>query len=130
MSNETHPFSILTPSYIMDAVESQGYVCDGRISALNSYENRVYQVGLEDQAVPVIAKFYRPKRWSSDQILEEHHFSIALADYELPVVPPLINKYGDSLLHYEDFQFALFERKGGHGPELDDLDNLYTMGRL
>ncbi len=130
MSNATHPFSILTPSYIMDAVESQGYVCDGRISALNSYENRVYQVGLEDQAVPVIAKFYRPKRWSNDQILEEHRFSIALADYELPVVPPLINGQGASLLTYEDFQFALFERKGGHGPELDDLDNLYTMGRL
>jgi len=114
----------------MDAVESQGYECDGRISALNSYENRVYQVGLEDQAVPVIAKFYRPQRWSNDQILEEHRFSIALADYELPVVPPLINGKGDSLLTYEDFQFALFERKGGHGPELDDLDNLYTMGRL
>jgi len=130
MTNEAHPFSILTPSYIMDAVESQGYVCDGRISALNSYENRVYQVGLEDQAVPVIAKFYRPKRWSSAQILEEHSFSIALAEYELPVVPPLINAQGLSLLHYEDFQFALFERKGGHGPELDDLDNLYTMGRL
>ena len=92
MTNEAHPFSILTPSYIMDAVESQGYVCDGRISALNSYENRVYQVGLEDQAVPVIAKFYRPKRWSSAQILEEHSFSIALADYELPVVPPLMRR--------------------------------------
>lgn len=130
MSNDTHPFSVLTPSYIMDAVESQGYVCDGRILALNSYENRVYQVGLEDHAAPVIAKFYRPQRWSKDQIIEEHGFSIALADYELPVVPPLVNSHGDSLLHYEDFQFALFERKGGHGPELDDLDNLYIMGRL
>ncbi|MFQ3303924.1 MAG: Ser/Thr protein kinase RdoA (MazF antagonist), partial [Oceanospirillaceae bacterium] len=77
MSNEIHPFSVLTPSYIMDAVESQGYVCDGRILALNSYENRVYQVGLENQQVPVIAKFYRPQRWSADQILEEHHFSMA-----------------------------------------------------
>ena len=130
MSNPTHPFSVLTPSYIMDAVESQGYVCDGRISALNSYENRVYQVGLEDQEVPVIAKFYRPQRWSREQILEEHQFSIALAEYELPVVPPLINNQGLSLLNYDAFEFALFERKGGHGPELDDLGNLYTMGRL
>jgi len=130
MTNPAHPFSVLTPSYIMDAVESQGYVCDGRISALNSYENRVYQVGLEDQDAPVIAKFYRPQRWSDAQILEEHQFSLALADYELPVVPPLLNHQGLSLLTYENFQFSLFERKGGHGPELDDLDNLYTMGRL
>jgi Ser/Thr protein kinase RdoA (MazF antagonist) len=130
MSTAAHPFSVLTPSYIMDAVESQGYVCDGRISALNSYENRVYQVGIEDQDVPLIAKFYRPNRWSSEQILEEHQFSLALSDYELPVVAPLLNSNGLSLLHYEKFQFALFERKGGHGPELDDLDNLFTMGRL
>lgn len=114
----------------MDAVESQGYICDGRISALNSYENRVYQVGLEDQTAPVIAKFYRPQRWTDAQIHEEHQFSLALSEYELPVVPPLINGQGKSLLSYEKFSFALFERKGGHGPELDDLDNLYTMGRL
>ncbi|MDC9719550.1 MAG: serine/threonine protein kinase [Gammaproteobacteria bacterium] len=130
MSIKNHPFSVLTPSYIMDAVESQGYICDGRISALNSYENRVYQVGLEDQTAPVIAKFYRPQRWTDAQIHEEHQFSLALSEYELPVVPPLINGQGKSLLSYEEFSFALFERKGGHGPELDDLDNLYTMGRL
>jgi Ser/Thr protein kinase RdoA (MazF antagonist) len=130
MTIETHPFAVLTPSYIMDAVESQGYLCDGRILALNSYENRVYQVGLEDQPTPVIAKFYRPNRWSEAQILEEHEFSIALEEYELPVVPPLVNQQGSSLSTYDSFKFALFERKGGHGPELDDLDNLYTMGRL
>ncbi|MGD9255788.1 MAG: phosphotransferase, partial [Chromatiales bacterium] len=69
----------------MDAVESKGYLCDGRNLALNSYENRVYQVGIEDQE-PLIAKFYRPGRWSDDQIIEEHHFCFELADQELPVV--------------------------------------------
>ena len=129
MAHSPHPFETLTPSFIMDAVESLGYLCDGRIFGLNSYENRVYQVGIEEQE-PLIAKFYRPARWSREQILEEHQFSFELAEHELPVVAPLTNNQGESLFSYGDFMFALFPRKGGHGPELDNLDNLFTLGRL
>ncbi len=129
MAHSPHPFETLTPSFIMDAVESLGYLCDGRIFGLNSYENRVYQVGIEEQE-PLIAKFYRPARWSREQILEEHQFSFELAEHELPVVAPLTNSQGESLFSYGNFMFALFPRKGGHGPELDNLDNLFTLGRL
>ena len=125
----THPFETLTPSFIMDAVEDQGYVCDCRTFALNSYENRVYQVGVEDGA-PLIAKFYRPGRWSHDQILEEHRFCFELVEHELPVVAPLRNNAGESLLSYGDFRFALYPRQGGYAPEFDNLDNLLIMGRL
>lgn len=113
----------------MSAVESQDYWCDGRLLALNSYENRVYQVGLEDQP-PLIAKFYRPDRWSDEQILEEHQFCFELAEQELPVVTPLRNPEQQSLFQYEGFRFALYPRRGGHAPELDDLDNLLIIGRL
>ncbi|WP_261844578.1 serine/threonine protein kinase [Aliamphritea ceti] len=128
MSNQ-HPFETLTPSFIMDAVESLGYLCDGRNLALNSYENRVYQVGIEEE-LPVIVKFYRPERWSREQILEEHSYSYELVDHELPVVAPTRNDNGESLFEYGPFMMSVFERKGGRGPELDDLDNLFTMGRL
>ena len=124
----THPFETLTPDFILNAIEHQGYISDGRILALNSYENRVYQVGIED-GQPLIAKFYRPKRWSDEQILEEHQFCIELVEQELPVVPPLtINS--KTLFHYEDFRLALYPRKGGHAPELDNLDNLFILGRF
>ncbi len=122
-----HPYDHLTPDLIMDAVESAGLICDGRLLVLNSYENRVYQVGIEDET-PLIAKFYRPERWSDDQILEEHAFCAQLVEQDLPVVPPLM--LGDSTLaRHADFRFALFTRRGGRGPELDDLDNLYTLGK-
>jgi len=85
---QSHPFEQLTPDTVIDAVESTGIVSDARILALNSYENRVYQVGVEDD-VPVIAKFYRPGRWSLEQILEEHAFSQELADLDIPVVSPM-----------------------------------------
>jgi len=124
-----HPFDNLTPSFIMDAVESQGYLCDCRNLALNSYENRVYQVGVEDEA-PLIAKFYRPERWSDKQIKEEHEFCFELAEQELPVVAPLRNPAGESLFKYGGFRFALFPRRGGHAPEFDNLDNLLVLGRL
>ncbi len=123
------PFSDLTPDLIMDAVESLGYWSDGRFIALNSYENRVYQVGIEDQT-PIIAKFYRPHRWSDEQILEDHRFSWQLADQELPVVPPIRDAKGTSLFHYQGFRFALYERRGGHAPELSNMDHLYTLGQL
>ncbi|MDJ0832999.1 MAG: serine/threonine protein kinase [Gammaproteobacteria bacterium] len=124
-----HPFETLTPDFIMDAIESQRFPCDGRILALNSYENRVYQIGIEDQQ-PIIAKFYRPERWNDVQILEEHNFSDELVAQELPVVAPLKNKQGETLHRYQDFRFSLFERRGGHAPELDYQDNLTILGRL
>ena len=127
-SDIQHPYDRLTPDRVLDAVESRGYLSDVRILALNSYENRVYQVGIED-ADPIIAKFYRPKRWTREQILEEHQFSIELQQMELPVVAPLTDEQGNSLHEYEGFLFALFPRQGGYAPELDNLDNLFIMGR-
>jgi Ser/Thr protein kinase RdoA (MazF antagonist) len=129
MIETQHPFQSLTPSFIIDAVESRGYRCDCRTLTLNSYENRVYQVGIED-APPLIAKFYRPGRWSDEQIREEHAFCFELAEHELPVVAPLTDEEGESLFHFGGFRFALYPRQGGHAPELDDLDNLLILGRL
>ena len=124
-----HPFDTLTPSFLMDAIESRDLMCDGRILALNSYENRVYQIGIED-AEPIIAKFYRPGRWSDQQILEEHALTFELAAQELPVVAPIARDEHTSLHHYQGFRFALYERKGGRSPELDFQDNLTILGRL
>lgn len=128
MANAPHPFQTLTPAFVMDAVESQGFRCDCRVFALNSYENRVCQVGIEDEA-PLVAKFYRPGRWSDAQILEEHAFCFELAEHELPVVAPLRNPRGESLFAFEGFRFALYPRQGGHAPEFDNLDNLLILGR-
>jgi Ser/Thr protein kinase RdoA (MazF antagonist) len=129
MPDTPHAFQSLTPSFIMDAVESQGYRCDCRTSALNSYENRVYQVGVEE-GLPLIAKFYRPGRWSDEQILEEHTFCFELAEHELSVVAPVRNQAGESLFHFEGFRFALYPRQGGHAPEFDNDDNLIILGRM
>ena len=128
-SANQHPFDRLTPDIIMDAIESQGYRCDCRNLALNSYENRVYQVGIEG-GDPLIAKFYRPERWSDAQILEEHEFTCELAEHELPVVAPLADQAGELLHHYQGFRFSLYPRKGGHSPELDNLEHLQILGRL
>jgi Ser/Thr protein kinase RdoA (MazF antagonist) len=127
--SEAQTFESLTPDMIMDAVESCGYISDGRLLALNSYENRVYQVGIED-AQPLIAKFYRPDRWSSEQINEEHQFCFQLKEQELPVVCPIVSGVGQSLHRFCGFQFSLYPRRGGHAPELDNLDNLFILGRL
>ncbi|MDE0929860.1 MAG: serine/threonine protein kinase [Halioglobus sp.] len=124
----THPYDRLTPDMIIDAVESAGYLSDARLLALNSYENRVYQVGIED-STPLIAKFYRPERWSEAQILEEHRFSLELQDAEISVVAPMVNDQGVTLHTFEGFQFALFLRRGGYPPELDNLDNMLVLGR-
>jgi Ser/Thr protein kinase RdoA (MazF antagonist) len=129
MPENTHPFQTLTPGFVMDAVESQGFVCDCRTLALNSYENRVYQVGIEDDP-PLVAKFYRPGRWSDAQIVEEHRFCLDLADHELPVVAPWANGDGETLFRHEGFRFALYPRQGGHAPEFDNLDNLLVLGRV
>ncbi len=129
-SASTHPYAALTPDLILDAVESVGYRCDGRLLALNSYENRVYQVGLEDGNVKlVIAKFYRPNRWTDAQILEEHTFAQTLADAEIPVIPPL--SHDSKTLHaHDNFRFALFEKRGGRAPELDRPDVREWIGRF
>lgn len=128
MNADTHPFSTLNPDFIMDAIESVGYRCDARILELNSYENRVYQIGLDD-AEPIIAKFYRPGRWTKEQILEEHTFTTELADHDLSVIPP-IQIAGSTLFRYGAFEIALFERRGGRAPAVDDLDCLEVLGRF
>jgi len=129
MSQSPHPFQRLTPSLVMDAVESQGFCCDCRTLALNSYENRVYQVGIEE-GQPLIAKFYRPGRWSDEQIVEEHRFCFDLTEHELSVVAPWTNAAGESMFHHDGFRFALYPRQGGHAPEFDNLDNLLILGRM
>ena len=123
------PFAGLDPDCILDAVEAAGHRCDGRLLALNSYENRVWQVGRED-AAPLVAKFYRAGRWSDAQILEEHAYSTALAEAELPVVAPLVVAGGSTLCHHRGFRYALYPRQGGHWPPLDDPETLYRLGRL
>jgi Ser/Thr protein kinase RdoA (MazF antagonist) len=125
---DTTPFYELGPDAVIDAVESLGLVSDRRLLALNSYENRVYQVGIED-AQPLVAKFYRPGRWSDAEILEEHGFALELAEAEIPLVPPLVLD-GATLHHAGGFRFALFERRGGHAPELDDPDTRRWLGRF
>lgn len=121
-------YSELTPDTLLDAVEDCGYRTDGCFLALNSYENRVYQVGLED-ATPLIAKIYRPGRWSNEAILEEHGFTRELADEEIPVVAPLtIN--GSTLHHWQGYRLALYPRQGGHWPELNTQEKREWMGRF
>jgi Ser/Thr protein kinase RdoA (MazF antagonist) len=124
-----HPYARLTPDLILDAVESADLRCDGRLLALNSFENRVYQVGIED-AQPVVAKFYRPQRWSDAMIEEEHAFARELADAELPVVAPLAAGDGTTLRRFGGFRFALYPRQRGRAPELESQDTLTWMGRF
>lgn len=124
----TPTFADLGPSVVLDAVESLGFVCDGRLLQLNSFENRVYQVGLEDDT-PVIAKFYRHGRWSDEQIAEEHAFAAECADHDLPVIAPLARD-GVTLHRHAGFRFTLFPRYGGHAPPLDDPAAHRVIGRL
>ena len=123
------PYRGLTPDLILDAVETCGWRCDGRQFALNSYENRVYQVGVED-GTALVAKFYRPQRWSNDAILEEHSFSIELAAREIPVVAPLATGDGATLHEHRGFRFALFPKRPGRAPELENPDTLRWLGRF
>jgi Ser/Thr protein kinase RdoA (MazF antagonist) len=120
------PYSGLTPDVVLDALESVGIRGDGRLLALNSYENRVYQVWREE-GPPVVAKFYRPARWTDAQILEEHAFVAELADEEVPAVPPLAI-IGATLHAHGGFRFAVFPRHGGRAPELDDELVLTRLG--
>jgi Ser/Thr protein kinase RdoA (MazF antagonist) len=122
------PYDDLTPDRLLDAIETTGLRPDGRLLALNSYENRVYQVWLEDGPV-VVAKFYRPGRWRDEQILEEHAFAEELLGHELPVVAPL-RLAGATLAHHHGFRLAVYPRRGGRAPELDDPAVLRWIGRL
>jgi Ser/Thr protein kinase RdoA (MazF antagonist) len=126
--NGNHNFANLTPDAVLSALESLGLPCDGRLQALNSYENRVYQVGLDD-APPVIAKFYRAARWSDAAILEEHEFVAQLVAAELPIVPAT-KLQSHTLHHFNGFRFALFAKQGGRAPELDRPETLQWLGRF
>ncbi len=131
-SGSSAPYARLTPECVLDAVDGvlmpTGRRTDGRMLALNSYENRVYQIGVEDEA-PLVAKFYRPERWSDEAILEEHAFVADLAAREIPAVPALVLE-GRSLHEHEGFRFALFERRGGRAPDIDRSETLEWIGRF
>ncbi len=126
MSDAT-PYADLSPDLILAAIESVGIATSGSILALNSYENRVYQIGTDDGFV--VAKFYRPGRWSDEAILEEHAFSHELAEHEIPVIPPL-EFAGHTLNAQGAYRFAVFERRGGRWPELATSDERQWMGRF
>jgi Ser/Thr protein kinase RdoA (MazF antagonist) len=123
-----HPFAALGPDLVLDALDAVGLRGDGRLLALNSYENRVYQVGMEE-GEPVVVKFYRPARWSDAAILEEHAFVQELVEREVPVVPALTID-GATLHTFSGFRFAVFPRRGGRAPELDDPATLEWTGRF
>ncbi len=129
MSAPLPPYAQLTPDTVLDALDNIGLRTDGRLLALNSYENRVYQVGQED-AAPVIAKFYRPERWSDAAILEEHAFTLELAERELPIVAPLLLSNRATLHLHQGFRFAVYPRRGGRMPEFDRSETLEWMGRF
>lgn len=129
MAFKATPYANLQPDLILNAIESVGFRVTGSLLALNSYENRVYQIGI-DEAQPLIAKFYRPERWDRSALLEEHQFALELADYEIPVVAPWVSDQGATLHEYKGYQFALFQRWGGRALELDNLEQLEWMGRF
>ncbi len=132
MSHALHPFEQLTPDAVLDALSSVGLHGDGRLMALSSYENRVYQVQLESPAMghaQVVTKFYRPQRWSDEAILEEHAFAAELEAAEVPMVGPLVVD-ARTLHHHSGFAFSVSPRRGGRPPELDDLDVLEWIGRF
>ncbi|MFN9187831.1 MAG: serine/threonine protein kinase, partial [Betaproteobacteria bacterium] len=126
------PYAALTPDLVLNSVDALGLTTTGTLLALNSYENRVFQLGVEsDDGRPgyVVAKFYRPARWSDAQILEEHAFVAELAAAEVPAVPPLALR-GATLHHAAGFAFSVFPRQGGRVPNLDDADVLEWIGRF
>jgi Ser/Thr protein kinase RdoA (MazF antagonist) len=127
-SASSHPYDILKPDVLLDAVEDEGFPVSGRLFALNSYENRVYQIGLDDTQ-PVIAKFYRPGRWTEAQILEEHGFTLELEEAGVPVVAPLRLPSGGTLGRSGEFLFAVFPQRGGHAPDTSTPDTLYRLGQ-
>ena len=130
MPSETQsetPYDGLSPDRILDALESAGFRPTGGLLALNSYENRVYQIELETDEF-VVAKFYRPDRWTDPAIIEEHTFTLEMFELELPVVPPLVRD-GTTLFEHEGFRFAVFPRQGGYPPNLEDPDAFAVLSR-
>lgn len=127
--DEASAYRALSPDVVLDALEELGFVPDGRLFALNSYENRVYQIGVED-GPPVVAKFYRPGRWSDAAILEEHAFSLELAEAEIEVGTPLAGPNGTTLHRSGPYRFAVYPRIRGRAPELEAAEHLEIMGRL
>ncbi len=127
-ADATLAFQSLDPVQILDAIDSVGWHTDGRVNALNSYENRVYSVGMEDGQT-IVAKFYRPGRWSDETILEEHAFCDALLERDIPVIAPMKDAQGQSLHRHGAFRFCLFPRAGGRPPELDNPEQLAVIGR-
>ncbi len=136
------PYADLSPDRVLDALEAVGLRGDGRMIALNSYENRVYQIYLED-GPPVVAKFYRPGRWSDAQILEEHAFVAELAEHEIPVVAPMtlaggwavpqtpgLRIAGPTLAEHGGHRFSVFARRGGRAPDIDNSATLEWIGRF
>jgi Ser/Thr protein kinase RdoA (MazF antagonist) len=123
-----HDYNALEPDTILQAVDALGYRSSGRLLALNSYENRVYRVELE-QGAPLVAKFYRPDRWSDAAIVEEHDFALELAAEEIPVVAPLVFD-GDSLLQFGGYRYALYPLQGGRWPDLEYSEDMIWMGRF
>ena len=121
------PYSELSPEVILEALESVGFEPNGGLLALNSYENRVYQIELEDGTF-VVTKFYRPKRWTSDAIREEHAFTFELEEAEISVVAPLLID-AESLFEYKNFQFSVYPRQGGHPPNLENESDLEVLAR-
>lgn len=129
MNDCLRAFEDLGPDRVLDAVEAAGFPVDGRLLQLNSFENRVFQIGL-DEASPVVAKFYRPGRWSDAAIFEEHAFLLELATHEIPVVAPLTLANGATLWHQDAHRLAVFPRRGGRAPDLERADTLEWLGRF
>jgi Ser/Thr protein kinase RdoA (MazF antagonist) len=128
----THPYEVLTPDVVLDALATIGLHGDGRLQGLSSYENRVYQVWLDDPIAgndQVVVKFYRPNRWSDAAIAEEHAFAEELEAAEVPAVAPLRIE-GQTLHHHGGFAFSVSPRRGGRRPELDDEAVLEWIGRF
>jgi Ser/Thr protein kinase RdoA (MazF antagonist) len=123
------PFAGLTPDVVLDALASVGLEGDGRMLALNSYENRVYQVAMAD-GPPYVAKFYRPERWTDAQIGEEHGFVRELADEEIPAVAPIAFAGAGTLVNFGGFRFAVYPNCGGRAPELEDRATREWLGRF
>jgi len=128
MAEAPDSFYSLGPEQVLQAIESVGLDCDGSQMPLNSYENRVYQIGL-NESKPVVAKFYRPNRWKDEAILEEHRFTLELNDLEIPVVAP-IEFDGKTLFTFEDYRFSLYPLRGGRAPDLENMAQLKQLGRF
>ncbi|XPF92833.1 serine/threonine protein kinase [Colwellia sp. RE-S-Sl-9] len=121
-------FTSLSPDLILDGLESVGFKVDSGLLALNSYENRVYQFH-DENLVKYVTKFYRPERWTENQIREELNFALELDNQELPLVPPLCVN-GETLFNYQGYYFTVSPCRGGRTFEVDNLEQLEWMGRF